>query len=322
MRKFTVLALLIVGGATACAQKFYIGNRYTPGDTAWFTTHLLTSTKLGLKGVGSPTVTKMEQIVHHHQYVVSKSDSQTVMVTVYDSMTIAFTNDSGKGIVYVSNGKNDSVALMNMVVYPLRMLIGAPLTVYIDAHGKVDSVTGLESVVEHAIEPLQRSEQVAQVRQALSPSVIAQSLTEAMSALPNQEMSIDRPVRHSRARMLGKTQFLDDLVLRLQRVSGDTAYLNRITYTKIASPTIQYDGRLCVVDSTLGSGEQNTTFDLKKGIVLASTETFDNYLRANVMNTKSSIEQQNILRAEVTLDRYATKGEVAPQTATPKKKKH
>jgi hypothetical protein len=306
MRKTIIFGLFAALSVTAAAQKYYIGNKFIVGDTAWFKTHLLTVTDLGLIGSASHPRTRMEQTVYHHQYVISKNDSQTVMVTVYDSMQVSYTSDSsGRGIVYNSQGVNDSVSIMNMIVYPLRMLIGAPITVYLTQQGKVDSVTGLDAVVEKAEKPLMRSEQVQQIRQALSSSVMAESIGEAIASLPNQEMALDAPVRRSRARFLGRTQFFDDLVLRLQKVSGDTAYVNRITYTKIASPTIQYDGRLCVVDSTLGSGQQNTLFDIQKGIVLSSTETFDNYLRASVINTKSSIEQTNTLRAEVVLFKYA-----------------
>ena len=305
MKHLAVLVLALSSVLVQAQDKHFIGYKYLPGDTAWFQTHLLTHTALGVTG-GTTTKTVMEQTVSHHQYTTAHTDSSTTMVIVYDSIMLKFGGDSTV-INYNSTNPADSTASFNMMVFPLRALLGHAITAYVNGHGTIDSVAGVDKAVADASLLLNRSAQIQALKDALNDAMMKDLLNQQLANLPNSELQIGVSTKLNRARMVGFTQFKDEVLTSLEKISGDTAYLTRTTYTQVASPTIQYGDRKCVIDSTWGVGTQVIMYDMKRGVILNSHEEFNNYLRAGIANTNESVIQTNDLAADVRMINYATK---------------
>lgn len=315
--KYLVVLFLALAVSVGSAQDHpFVGYKYVPGDTVWYQTHILTTTSLGVTG-GTTSQTRMEQTVSNHQYTLSHTDSLTVMVLVFDSLKLSFGGDSAV-IKYDSNNPADSTASFNMMVFPLRALLGHQITAYINGKGTIDSVRGLDKVVSDASLLLNRSAMIQALRDALNEDMMKDMLNQQLANLPNATMDKGVPVKLTRARMVGSTQFRDDVVTALERTMGDTALLTRTTYTQVASPTIRYGGRLCVIDSTWGIGTQTITYDITRGVILQSHEEFSNYLRAGIANTNTSVIQTNTLNADVRLINYAVKSD--KKSATKKRR--
>jgi hypothetical protein len=189
----------------------------------------------------------------------------------------------------------------------LKALLKHPLTAYISGSGHIDSIHGLEAVIHDASLKLNRNAEIASLKAALNEDMLTDLMQQSLANLPNTTMSTDAPHKFSRARMVGLTQFLDDIITQLVKVTPDTAWLMRVTYTRIASPTINFGGKRCVIDSSWGTGDQSIVYDIPHGVVISSREKFSNYLRAGIPSTDKNVIQINELTADVELIAYSSK---------------
>ena len=306
------LALLALVPLFAFAQNHaFVGNRFIVGDTAWFTTHIYNAATITAPG-GSITKTSVDQKLFHHQYTTSHIDTNSVVVTVYDSIQIVITGDTSV-VRFNSNNRADSAAAFHTLIYPLKALIGHPLTAFVHGKSVIDSIRGLDAAIHDASLKLNRSAAIAALKKAVNTDMVRDLMELTLANLPNEEMSDDRSDKFKRTRTVGKTPFYDDVVTQLMRSTADTAWLVRFVYTQLATPTFQYEGKACIIDSAYGAGDQQIVLDLPRGIVVASHETFSNFLRAVIEKTNTSVIQIDELKTDVELvgyskmDRKATK---------------
>ncbi|HET7153313.1 MAG TPA: DUF6263 family protein [Candidatus Kapabacteria bacterium] len=305
----TTLCILLFTAAAAFAEsKNYIGNKFIPGDTAWYETHSVSSNRNAvadtIKREYSANSTKMEQTVYHHQYATKDDSTGIILVTLFDNFKMSYTIDSTT-ITYNSSEPGDSSQLYNMMVFPMHALLHHPLTVYINAKGTVDSVTGLEKAIRDASKALARSSEIEKLRAILNKEMISDLIESALANLPNKYMNTDQPLRLERERMVGKTQFIDDFVTRLQKIKGDTAVLSRMILTRAASPTMEYNGKQCIIDSSNGYGSETIIYDMKRGIVTNTHEVFNSVFRGLIPNSTATITQNEDMLADVTMTKYS-----------------
>lgn len=318
----TIFCILFLSAVSAFAQNsYFIGDKFIPGDTAWYETHSVSTSRSELADTtahtSKVTESKMEQTVYHHQYAIKNDAQGLVLVTVFDGFKISYNTDS-LHMSYNSLQPGDSAELYNMMVFPMHALLHHPLTVYISAQGKVDSVSGLEKAIHDASRMLARSAEIEKLRAILNQNMIADLIESALANLPNKDMSSDHPIRLERSRMMGKTQFIDDFVTTLQRVKGDTATLSRMILTRVASPTIEYNGARCIIDSSNGYGTETIIYDLHRGIVVNTHESFNSVFRALIPNSQSTVTQNDGMLADVAMTKYSPYN---PKKAKPQGKK-